>query len=88
MEIQSSKIKFKSSHPSSIFDRVSVAQDMRELRYRGWEERRQPEGPRTIAEVHAEAALELHQQTMAQRYGYHHSNNNNDVHTITDQYKY
>lgn len=44
-------------------------QDLRELRYNQWEERRKADGPKKIAEVHAEAAEQLRQQAAAQRGG-------------------
>jgi len=37
-------------------------QDLRELRYNNWTERRKADGPKKIAEVHAEAAEQLRQQ--------------------------
>jgi len=54
----------------SLDSRVRFAlQDLRELRYNQWEERRKADGPKKIAEVHAEAAEQLRQQAAAQRGG-------------------
>lgn len=37
------------------------------MRYNGWRERRKAEGPKKIAEVHAEAAEQLRQVTVPAR---------------------
>ena len=59
-----------SSHTCSLPHKLPMSscgccQDLREMRYKGWEERRKTEGPKKIAEVHAEVTLASQPQLVA-----------------------